>query len=339
MAKHKAPTQITIASVQEETVLHRLVERYWKLGIIAAAIIAVAILVPTYSRRKTHDAAVSSWEALRGQASLGGGAFLNVQGGSAETLAVFADQQKASPAAPWAKALEVGERVKDEKLDEAEKAASQLGQLWPEHLLNKGKLYPSAGGPVTLGEAIRSGKSRLSDWEKEHANLFSNPAPAPEAPRVRLTTNQGPIVVALFPDRAPKHVENFLKLCREGSYNGTKFHRIARGSMIQGGDPNSIAGEPESWGQGGQANAIENEPENGLRLFKGALAAWKAPGDTMSHGSQFLITTGDQNQMDGQYSVFGVVTEGQSAIEAIESGANVEGRPQDPAIVQSTEVL
>ena len=169
--------------------------------------------------------------------------------------------------------------------------------------------------------------------------LFSNPALPADAPRVRLNTSKGPIVVGLYVDRAPKHAENFLELCRKGFYNGTKFHRVVRGSLIQGGDPNSISGEPESWGQGGPGNSLEVETDPRLRHFKGALVAWKAPGETRSHGSQFFLTTADQNQMDGQTVVFGIVVDGFSTIEAIESGAVVEDRPQDPATVESTEVL
>src|SRR6185436_15276319 len=94
----------------------------------------------------------------------------------------------------------------------------------------------------------------------------------PDAPRVRLNTSKGPIVVGLYVDRAPKHAENFLKLCREGAYNGTKFHRVVRGSLVQGGDPNSVSGEPDSWGSGGPARAIVPENAPRLRHSKGARA-------------------------------------------------------------------
>ena len=146
-------------------------------------------------------------------------------------------------------------------------------------------------------------------------------------------------MVGLYSDRAPKHTENFLKLCREDFYKGTKFHRVVRGSVVQGGDPNSISGDPDTWGSGGLPNAIEPENDPRLRHFKGALAAWRAPGETRSNGSQFLITTTDQNEMDGQTVVFGIVLDGFQTLEAIESGAVVGDRPQDPATIESVEVL
>jgi cyclophilin family peptidyl-prolyl cis-trans isomerase len=339
MAKHKAPTQVTLASLTEQTFFHSFVERYWKLGAGVAVVGTIAILVPVYTKRQAAVAHQVTWDDLRSQANFGSGAFLSVEGGSPEVLAHFAVQHPDTKVGAWAKGLEVGARISGKELEEAEKAASELAERWPEHLLGKGKVYPGPEGAVTLREAVRSGITRLEAWEKEHSNLFSNPPLPADAPRVRLNTSKGPIVVGLYVDRAPTHAENFLKLCREGFYNGTKFHRVVRGSLIQGGDPNSISGDPETWGQGGPADALELENDPRLRHFKGALVAWKAPGETRSHGSQFFLTTADQNQMDGQSVVFGVVLDGFPTLEAIESGAVVEDRPQDPATIESTEVL
>jgi peptidyl-prolyl cis-trans isomerase B (cyclophilin B) len=294
--------------------------------------------VPVYRSRQAQVAHHGTWDDLRAQVDLGG-ALSTIRGGSPETLALFADQHRDSVGA-WAKALEIGSQVQAEKLDDAEKAAGQLATLFPDHMLAKEKLYPGPDGTtLTLAESIRSGKERLSAWEKEHASLFSNPALPADAPRVRLNTNKGPIVVGLFVDRAPKHAENFLKLCREGYYTGTKFHLVQRGRLIQAGDPNSVSGDPESWGLGGPEETLELEIDPKLRHFKGALAAFKAPGTTRSHGSQFFLTTSDQNQMDGQTVVFGQVLEGLATIETIESGAVVEDRPQDPAVIESVEIL
>jgi cyclophilin family peptidyl-prolyl cis-trans isomerase len=178
----------------------------------------------------------------------------------------------------------------------------------------------------------------LQAWEKEHAFLFDNPALPADAPKVRLITNKGVIVVGLYVDRTPKHAENFLKLCREGLYNGTKFHKVLRGSLIQGGDPNTVSGPPESWGLGGPEAVTEGEDDPQLRHFKGALVAYKAPGASGSHGSQFFLTTADQNQLDGQSVVFGRLVEGESVVETIESGAVVDGQPQDPAVIESVEI-
>jgi len=341
MAKHKAPTHVSLASTTEKTMFHEFVERYWKTGALLALAISIGILIPVYRHRQARDEHRGTWDDLGTQANLGGGMAGTIQGGSPDALALFADQHKSSPVGGWAKGLEVGALLEEEKYDEAERAATQLASLWPNHMLSKGKLFPSGDGAgrATLADSIRERKGRLDAWEKEHAMLFSNPPLPPDAPRVRLNTSKGPIVVGLYVDRAPMHAENFLKLCREGFYNGTKFHRVVRGSLIQGGDPNTISGEPETWGQGGPGDALDPELDPRLRHFKGTLAAWKTPGAKRSNGSQFLITTADQSQMDGQTVVFGTVLEGESTIAAIEAGAVVGDRPQDPAVIESTEVL
>jgi cyclophilin family peptidyl-prolyl cis-trans isomerase len=340
MAKHKAPTQVTLASIRQETLFHQFVERYWKLGALLAVAVTIAILVPVYTRRQAQVAHLGVWDELRAQADLGRGVFGQIQGGSPEALAHFAEQHGNTPVGAWAKGLEVGACIKARHLDDAEKAASELAAGWPDHLLGTARIFPGAdGSEMTLRDAVRSGKERLEAWRKEHANLFSNPPLPADAPRVRLNTSKGQIEVGLYSDRTPEHAANFLKLCKEGFYDGTKFHRVVRGSLIQGGDPNSIAGDPESWGLGGPEHALEPEADPRLRHFRGALAAWKAEGESRSHGSQFLLTTADQNRMDGQTVVFGIVLDGFRTIEAIESGAVVGDRPQDPATIDSVEIL
>jgi cyclophilin family peptidyl-prolyl cis-trans isomerase len=156
---------------------------------------------------------------------------------------------------------------------------------------------------------------------------------------VRFQTSKGPIVFGLYSDRVPQQVEAFLKLCRDGAYTNTKFHQIERGSFVQGGDPNTVAGEPESWGQGGNAEGIEGESDPQLRHFKGSLVAWRAPGAKRSHANQFLITTSNQHHRDGQSVVFGRVLEGEATLEAIETSPVVDGKPQDPAVIEAVEVL
>jgi len=340
MAKHKAPTQITIASSTERTVMHELVDRYWKLGLGLALVATAAILVPAYNRQRSEMSHHEVWDELRAQADLGSGLFTQIQGGSPATLSTFAEEHRNSEVGAWAKSLEVGSLLQAKRLAEAEKAADDLAKEWPDHLLVKGGLYTGVDGrPVSLAEHVQQSASALQTWEKAHPFLFSNPELPADAPRVRIHTNKGPIVVGLYIDRTPKHAENFLELCKQGYYDHTRFHRVVRGSLIQGGDPNSIAGEPDTWGQGGPEKTIEAENDPRLRHFKGALCAWKAPGATESHGSQFQILSADQPQMDGQNVVFGQVLEGFGVIEAIESGAVVGDRPQDPATIESVEIL
>ena len=120
---------------------------------------------------------------------------------------------------------------------------------------------------------------------------------------------------------------------------GGDYWRVLREGTIEGYDGATIAGEPESWGLGGPEERMTPELDPKLRHFEGSLVAWKAPGETKSHGSQFFLTTADQSAMDGKTVVFGRVLEGESTIEAIESGAVVEDRPQDPAVIESVDVL
>ena len=338
MAKHKAATQITIASIQEKTTYHELVDRYWKAGVVLALAITAAILIPAYRNERAEKSHHEIWDELRGQADLGSGMFGQVRGGAPTALSGFADQHRGEDIGAWAKALEIGAEVQSDKLDEAAKASADLRANWPDHLLNH-PVIPKGDTAVALPEAIQAGKERLQAWEKEHAFLFSNPDLTADAPRVKIHTNKGDIVVGLYVDRAPKHAANFLELCKQGFYNGTKFHRVVRGSLIQGGDPNSISGDPETWGQGGPQATIEPEIDPQLRHFRGTLSAWKTPGEVNSHGSQFVITTADQAQVNDQNVIFGRVLEGLSVIDTIESGAVVGDRPQDPAVIESTEVL
>lgn len=340
MAKHKAPTQVTIATIQEKTLFHELVDRYWKPSLAAAVVVSGVILWQARQRHQAQANLTGLWDELRAQSDFGSGFFVQVQGGSPEALARFAEDHRDSNVGAWAKAVEVGSFLADEKLEEAEAAAAALGAGWGEHPLSKVPFYTDPEGKrQTLDAVIRSGKDRLAAWEKEHAFLFENPALPADAPRVRLQTSKGAIVVGLYSDRVPQHVEAFLKLCREGGYTGTKFHQIERGSFIQGGDPNSIAGEPDTWGLGGSAEGVEGESDPQLRHFKGALVAWRAPGAKRSHASQFLITTANQHHRDGQSVVFGRILEGESVLEAIESSPVVDGKPQDPAVIEAVEVL
>jgi len=178
----------------------------------------------------------------------------------------------------------------------------------------------------------------MTAWENNHPLLFSNPDPPADAPRVRIQTENGAFVVALYNDRAPQHSENFLELCKQNYYDGTRFHRVLPNKMIQGGDPNTIDGEPETWGLGGPEKTIESEVDPALKHFAGYLAAAKKTGDAKSSGSQFYITTEANHVWDGTYTVFGKVVEGLPVVEEI-AGAPVTGdKPQTPVVLQSTEI-
>ncbi len=158
-------------------------------------------------------------------------------------------------------------------------------------------------------------------------------------PVVILETNLGKISIGFFPDDAPKHVENFIKLSLSGYYDGTLFHRIIPGFMIQGGDPNTIDGDPNTWGMGGPAERL-NAEFNTIKHNRGIVSMARSA-DPNSGGSQFFIVHKDSNFLDEQYTVFGrLVTEESfetlDKIAAVETGAN--DRPVNPEEVRITKV-
>ena len=130
-----------------------------------------------------------------------------------------------------------------------------------------------------------------------------------------IETNFGNIVIQLFPDVAPGHVENFVKLAQDGFYDGTTFHRVIPGFMIQGGDPNSKDDDRSNDGQGGPGYTINAEFSD-VPHKRGILSMARAQ-DPNSAGSQFFIVVADSNFLDGQYSVFGEVIEGMDVADKI----------------------
>jgi peptidyl-prolyl cis-trans isomerase B (cyclophilin B) len=145
-----------------------------------------------------------------------------------------------------------------------------------------------------------------------------------------LHTNQGAIGVELHDDDAPKTVGNFRKLAGEGFYDGLVFHRVIRDFMIQGGCP-------EGTGTGGPGYTFEDEI-NDHKIERGALAMANAGPNT--NGSQFFIVTTDAAPwLDGKHTVFGRVTSGMEAVDAIESTPTGAGdRPLEDAKIERVEL-
>ena len=145
-----------------------------------------------------------------------------------------------------------------------------------------------------------------------------------------LHTSAGPIELELFPDEAPKTVENFTKLAREGFYDGLKFHRVIPDFMIQGGCP-------EGTGSGGPGYQFEDE-FNEHKVERGALAMANAGPNT--NGSQFfIVTTEAAPWLDGKHTVFGRVTDGMDVVDAIaEAPRDERDRPHDDVVMERVEV-
>jgi len=140
--------------------------------------------------------------------------------------------------------------------------------------------------------------------------------PTPNAEEVAvITTSHGEMVIAFWPDVAPKTVENFKKLARDGFYDGTAFHRIVKGFMIQGGDPLSKKEDPPNIGTGDPGYKIKAE-FNSKSHVRGVVSMARGP-DPDSAGSQFFICLGDAKFLDGQYTAFGQLIKGDDILGKI----------------------
>ena len=145
-----------------------------------------------------------------------------------------------------------------------------------------------------------------------------------------LHTNKGTIAIELFDDDAPKTVENFKKLARDGFYDGVIFHRVIPDFMIQGGDPTGT-------GCGGPGYTFEDE-FNDHKVERGALAMANAEPNT--NGSQFFIVTADSCPwLDGKHTVFGRVTDGMDTVNAISDVATGSNdKPRDDVTIERVEL-
>jgi len=132
-----------------------------------------------------------------------------------------------------------------------------------------------------------------------------------------IETNLGTIAFKLLPDLAPETVRNFETLSRNGFYNGTLFHRVIPGFMIQGGDPNTKTGNKSTWGTGGPGHTIKAEFSS--RSHHRGIVSMARSQDPNSAGSQFFIVTTDSTFLDRQYTVFGEVIEGMDVADKIVS--------------------
>ena len=145
-----------------------------------------------------------------------------------------------------------------------------------------------------------------------------------------LHTNHGAITVELFDEDAPKTVDNFVKLARDGFYDGVIFHRVIPDFMIQGGDPTGT-------GSGGPGYQFEDEP-NDHQVERGALAMANAGPNT--NGSQFFIVTAAACPwLDGKHTVFGRVTDGMDVVDSISTvDTDQRDRPRQDVVIDAVAV-
>lgn len=128
--------------------------------------------------------------------------------------------------------------------------------------------------------------------------------------RVTIKTNRGDIELELYPEHAPKTVNNFVYLAGEGFYDGITFHRVIDNFMIQGGDPTGT-------GSGGPGYRFEDEVTGNPLTHERCVISMANAGPG-TNGSQFFITHAPQSQLDGKHTVFGAVVEGHDVVDAVQ---------------------
>ena len=167
----------------------------------------------------------------------------------------------------------------------------------------------------------------------------SNQTPDLSKKRAVIETNKGTMKVKFFADKAPLHVENFMKLAEAGYYDNTTFHRIIPEFMIQGGDPEGTGMGGHSWkGPGTKVNAEFNDTKH----ERGVLSMART-NDPNSAGSQFFICVAGNEKvrfLDGKYSAFGIVESGYEVAEAISKlPRDARDKPKEPVVMKSVKIV
>jgi peptidyl-prolyl cis-trans isomerase B (cyclophilin B) len=175
-------------------------------------------------------------------------------------------------------------------------------------------------------DATTTSAAPAADQEKKSMGDYENKV-------AELHTTAGEIDIRFYPDVAPNHVKNFLDLAAKGFYNGTKFHRVIPGFMVQGGDPNTISGSPNTWGTGGNGGSYVKAEFSTVSHKRGIVSMARAQ-DPDSASSQFFIVVKDSTFLDRQYSVFGEVTKGMDVADKIVSAPRgAQDRPNEPVSI------
>jgi peptidyl-prolyl cis-trans isomerase B (cyclophilin B) len=175
----------------------------------------------------------------------------------------------------------------------------------------------SSAAETTTSDAPAEQEKSMSQYENKVAEIH---------------TSAGQIDIRFYPDVAPNHVKNFIDLAEKGFYNGTKFHRVIPGFMIQGGDPNTKTDNTSMWGTGGSGTNVKGEFST-VKHTRGIVSAARSQSRD-SASSQFFIMVADYPSLDGEYSVFGQVTKGMDVADKIVSAPKgMNDRPNNPTSI------
>jgi peptidyl-prolyl cis-trans isomerase B (cyclophilin B) len=193
------------------------------------------------------------------------------------------------------------------------------------------------------GTQTESTATTTATKASEPAPVAAKPAAEEEKPMsyyenkiAELHTSLGEIDLRFFPEIAPKHVQNFIDLSEKGFYNGTKFHRVIEGFVIQGGDPNTISGPRGTWGTGGSGKNVGAE-FSAIHHKRGILSMARS-NNPNSASSQFFICVADVGSLDNQYTVFGEVTKGMDIVDKIVAASKGQENPSEPVTMDKVIV-
>jgi peptidyl-prolyl cis-trans isomerase B (cyclophilin B) len=189
-------------------------------------------------------------------------------------------------------------------------------------LLCAAALLASAAG---IAQTAKKGKKKMTSAPRNYANTLAT-----------LQTDMGDVTIKFFYDKAPNHVKNFVDLAASGFYDGTMFHRVIPGFMIQGGDP--LTKKPEDprqpYGTGGNGNVRLKAEFNDVSHKRGIVSMARSS-DPNSASSQFFIVVKDSTFLDNQYSAFGEVVSGMDVADKIANvPRNAQDRPNSPVRIK-----
>ena len=216
------------------------------------------------------------------------------------------------------------------------------GRFWPNMKLTISTCVLGLACGLAVAQAQQSTNQASPQSNPEKKSEAKAPAEAKEVAVMK--TSEGTMVIEFWPEVAPKTVENFKTLARKGFYDGTVFHRIMKGFMIQGGDPNTKDPDKEtSYGMGGPGYTIKAE-FNDRRHVRGVISMARGPSPD-SAGSQFFICDAPAPMLDHQYTAFGKLIKGDDVLEKIASTPVVAGPTGEPSkptkrvVVQSVKIV
>lgn len=217
-------------------------------------------------------------------------------------------------------------------------AALILGAIWYFSLGGSTMLASRGAIATTTDQYYASGQGQGGATTSQE-QITNQPINNEKIMQATLHTNQGDITFEFNPELSPTAVANFIKLAQSGFYDGTKFHRVIKGFMIQGGDPlskdDSMAAR---WGTGGPGYQFADEITSGSHNTIGYVAMANSGPNT--NGSQFYINTANNNFLDGKYTVFAHVVAGMDVVTKIENTATdpSNDRPTSPMVINSVSV-